>query len=218
MAQWNENVKHEASSINNGNQYSINDQVSVQQLNAITENSFYAVEKAEEAHANSVNAVEKAEEAYANSVSAVEKAEEALSSLGKLTEYEELATLVSQGEITEMSESSSSNLKNYLFSKGYRYERNYIVDLKKNLRNIAVVCNYKVGSLADERISFELHNDDYLYYPKGEITNYAIRTGVEFSPRIYLRYSDYGYLTVYSTHTGYLKDELKIEIMILGSK
>ena len=45
MANWNTNTKHSASSINNGNRYEIQDRVTLEQLNAITENSFYASEK-----------------------------------------------------------------------------------------------------------------------------------------------------------------------------
>ena len=48
MASW-QNIKHEPSSINGGNQYEEKDRVSKEQLNAITENAFYAVEKADEA-------------------------------------------------------------------------------------------------------------------------------------------------------------------------
>lgn len=49
MGSWQTTTKHESNEINGGNRYTINDQVSLEQLNAITENSFYAVNKSEEA-------------------------------------------------------------------------------------------------------------------------------------------------------------------------
>lgn len=56
MANWSTTTKHEPSSINNGRRYELRDRVSIEQLNNMTENSFYAME------ASSV-AKEKAEEA-----------------------------------------------------------------------------------------------------------------------------------------------------------
>ena len=56
MPNWSTTTKHEPSSINNGRQYELRDRVSIEQLNNMTENSFYAME------ASSV-AKEKAEEA-----------------------------------------------------------------------------------------------------------------------------------------------------------
>lgn len=47
MAKWNTNAKHDVNSINNGNKYDFKDRVSLEQLNAITENSFYASDIAE---------------------------------------------------------------------------------------------------------------------------------------------------------------------------
>lgn len=56
MPNWSTTTKHEPSSINNGRRYELRDRVSIEQLNNMTENSFYAME------ASSV-AKEKAEEA-----------------------------------------------------------------------------------------------------------------------------------------------------------
>lgn len=57
MANWDSNVKHEPSEINAGNRYEKKDRLSREQLNAITENSFYAVSKSDEA-------LEKADSAF----------------------------------------------------------------------------------------------------------------------------------------------------------
>lgn len=56
MVSWNINQKHEPSSINNGNRYEKKDRFSIENVNAITENSFYAVNKAEEAREMAENA------------------------------------------------------------------------------------------------------------------------------------------------------------------
>lgn len=45
MAKWSSSKKHLPSEINSGNQYEIKDRLVLEQLNAITENSFYASEK-----------------------------------------------------------------------------------------------------------------------------------------------------------------------------
>lgn len=57
MAKWDSSVKHETYEINSGNRYEKKDRLSREQLNAITENSFYAVNKSEEA-------LEKSESAF----------------------------------------------------------------------------------------------------------------------------------------------------------
>lgn len=57
MPRWNTTTKHEPNSINNGNRYEKKDRLSLENLNAITENAFYAVDKADEA-------LEKAESAF----------------------------------------------------------------------------------------------------------------------------------------------------------
>ena len=57
MASWNTTTKHEPNSINNGNKYEKKDRLSLENVNTITENSFYAVRKAEDA-------LEKAESAF----------------------------------------------------------------------------------------------------------------------------------------------------------
>lgn len=49
MASWSKTTKHEPNEINKGNQYTRDNVVPIEQLNAITENSFYAVDKADEA-------------------------------------------------------------------------------------------------------------------------------------------------------------------------
>ena len=49
MANWSKN-KTLPANINNGNEYAVDDNVSLENLNAITNNSFYAVDKAEEAY------------------------------------------------------------------------------------------------------------------------------------------------------------------------
>jgi len=56
MTQWSTTRKHEPSSINGGRRYELRDRVSIEQLNNMTENSFYAASAASEAK-------EKAEEA-----------------------------------------------------------------------------------------------------------------------------------------------------------
>ena len=56
MTQWSTTTKHEPSSINGGRRYELRDRVSIEQLNNMTENSFYAMDAASEAK-------EKAEEA-----------------------------------------------------------------------------------------------------------------------------------------------------------
>ena len=55
MADWSITTKHEPSSINNGKRYEQKDRVALEQLNNMTENTFYAVAKSEEAlkHAQS---------------------------------------------------------------------------------------------------------------------------------------------------------------------
>lgn len=67
MAQWNTNVKHEPSSINNGNKYEIKDRPTREQLNALAENSFYAMNKSDDAVSKSEQAVETANEAFEQS-------------------------------------------------------------------------------------------------------------------------------------------------------
>lgn len=49
MASWNTTTKHEPNSINNGNRYEKKDRLSLENLNAITENAFYAIQKSDEA-------------------------------------------------------------------------------------------------------------------------------------------------------------------------
>lgn len=49
MGAWSTTTKHEPDEINGGNQYSVNDQISIEQLNAITENALYAMAKADNA-------------------------------------------------------------------------------------------------------------------------------------------------------------------------
>jgi hypothetical protein len=56
MTQWSTTTKHEPESINNGRKYELRDRVSIEQLNNMTENSFYAMHAASDAK-------EKAEEA-----------------------------------------------------------------------------------------------------------------------------------------------------------
>ena len=57
MAEWNDNVKHPKSSINNGQQYTKDDNVTLESLNNTIENSFYAVRVAENAQSATNNAV-----------------------------------------------------------------------------------------------------------------------------------------------------------------
>lgn len=57
MAEWNDNVKHPKSSINNGQQYIKDDNVTLESLNNTIENSFYAVRVAENAQSATNNAV-----------------------------------------------------------------------------------------------------------------------------------------------------------------
>lgn len=57
MANWSTTTKHEPSSINNGRRYELRDRVSIEQLNNMTENSFYAMEKASEANEKSERAL-----------------------------------------------------------------------------------------------------------------------------------------------------------------
>ena len=49
MTQWSTTTKHEPSSINKGQRYELKDRVSIEQLNNMTENSFYAMEAASDA-------------------------------------------------------------------------------------------------------------------------------------------------------------------------
>ena len=63
MASWSETTKHTPSKINGGNRYEAKDRVSREQLNAITENSFYAVNQSEDAKTESASALNKATEA-----------------------------------------------------------------------------------------------------------------------------------------------------------
>ena len=57
MAEWNDNTKHPKSSINNGQQYTKDDNVTLESLNNTIENSFYAVRVAENAQSATNNAV-----------------------------------------------------------------------------------------------------------------------------------------------------------------
>lgn len=57
MAAWSDTTKHLPSSINSGNQYTVNDQVAVEALNNTVENAFYAVRVAENAEAATNNGV-----------------------------------------------------------------------------------------------------------------------------------------------------------------
>lgn len=57
MAAWSDTTKHLPSSINSGNQYTVNDQVAVEALNNTVENAFYAVRVAENAQAVTNNGV-----------------------------------------------------------------------------------------------------------------------------------------------------------------
>lgn len=63
MANWSKN-KTLPANINSGNEYAVNDNVSLENLNAITNNSFYAVDKAEEAKAESAVASQEAHSAF----------------------------------------------------------------------------------------------------------------------------------------------------------
>lgn len=57
MANWSTTTKHEPSSINDGKRYELKDRLSIEQLNNMTENSFYAMEKASEANEKSERAL-----------------------------------------------------------------------------------------------------------------------------------------------------------------
>lgn len=57
MAAWSDTTKHLPSSINSGNQYTVDDDVSLQELNNTVENAFYAVRVAENAEAATNNGV-----------------------------------------------------------------------------------------------------------------------------------------------------------------
>lgn len=73
MGAWRKN-KTDSSKINGGQEYTRNDNPSLEQLNAITNNSFYAVEKAEEA-------LTKANSAFENNGTVVRVANSAVTSL-----------------------------------------------------------------------------------------------------------------------------------------
>lgn len=62
MAEWSKN-KVEPLNINGGQEYTLNDNVSLEELNAIANNSFYASDTAHTANTNAHNAVETANEA-----------------------------------------------------------------------------------------------------------------------------------------------------------
>lgn len=57
MAQWNDTTKHSADSFNGGNQYTKNDQMSIEALNNNIENSLYAVRVAENVQSGANNPV-----------------------------------------------------------------------------------------------------------------------------------------------------------------
>lgn len=57
MAQWSDTTKHSANSFNNGNQYTTDDQMSIEALNNNIENSLYAVRVAENAQSATNNGV-----------------------------------------------------------------------------------------------------------------------------------------------------------------
>ena len=57
MAEWNDTIKHPASSFNAGNQYTKNDQMSIEALNNNIENALYAARVAENAQSATNNAV-----------------------------------------------------------------------------------------------------------------------------------------------------------------
>ena len=57
MAAWSDTTKHLPSSINSGNQYTVDDDVSLQELNNTVENAFYAARVAENAQAATNNGV-----------------------------------------------------------------------------------------------------------------------------------------------------------------
>lgn len=62
MAEWSKN-KVDPSSLNNGQEYTKNDNVSLEELNSIVNNSLYASEVADTANTNSENAIATANEA-----------------------------------------------------------------------------------------------------------------------------------------------------------
>lgn len=57
MAAWSDTTKHLPSTINSGNQYNVDDDVSLQELNALAENAFYAARVAENAQAATNNGI-----------------------------------------------------------------------------------------------------------------------------------------------------------------
>ena len=57
MTNWSTTTKHEPSSINDGKRYELKDRLSIEQLNNMTENSFYAMETAKEAKEKSEQAL-----------------------------------------------------------------------------------------------------------------------------------------------------------------
>lgn len=57
MAQFNDTIKHPASSFNNGEKYTVNDQMSIEALNNNIENSLYAVRVAENSQSATNNGV-----------------------------------------------------------------------------------------------------------------------------------------------------------------
>lgn len=77
MADWNITQKHEPSEINGGKEYEIKDQVSLEQLNAITENSFYAMNKSDSAVSNSETSLINSQQALNNSTQALADSQEA---------------------------------------------------------------------------------------------------------------------------------------------
>ena len=107
MAEWNISQKHEPSEINNGNQYTINDDVSLEQLNAITENAFYAMSKSENANNNSNNALSIANSAKTESSNALNNSQNAQIIANQANENSNQALTNSQQAIETANNASS---------------------------------------------------------------------------------------------------------------
>lgn len=69
MAKWSSSKKHLPSEINSGNQYEIKDRLVLEQLNAITENSFYASEKVDTVISDAQNVVNQGKTEIENTTS-----------------------------------------------------------------------------------------------------------------------------------------------------
>ena len=154
MAEWNDNVKHQKSSINQGQQYTKDNNVSIESLNNTIENAFYAARVAEDAQSATNNAV-----SYNVQTPLATEQTQAQKNLGinqqvAFAESERQKSknlLNSKNIIQDRQGNSCLDISNLVIGKQYTFSTNIPIEW------------FKISNAADGYVSVEKLSPDGLY-------------------------------------------------------